>query len=346
MTMKMKMEATEEEIQWALAIKLAAQRDLEIRHHSMSDLEFLHHALIAKDKVDAALRRIRRLQQFKERYGIKGDGSYEEGLREIETFYRIFPQLLVGFGRDPDGAAILCTDLSAYVTSRLNCEEAYAVAMRFFFYVLQATQSDVVSMRQGVRGIVDVSNLTWRNFSVEAEKRSAQLYARSYPVRVKKMTLMGAHVLVRLFYNLLRMTGLLPTKVARAFEFPAHQGIYLRSTGIDQANLPLGWGGTQTVESLQLCVTEKMKERYENAAMFQLPTVCAKSLSSLLNSSNVGETFPLPTVCASSSSFDSSTELHTTVADPVENDEDDDDDDDESSYYSGSDDHDDSTEVH
>ena len=83
--------ATEEELKWATAIKQAAESDASIQSDALSDLEYLQHAIIAKENTDKALCRIKRLQDFKQRYGIKLDGSYEEGMRDMKQFQAAHP---------------------------------------------------------------------------------------------------------------------------------------------------------------------------------------------------------------------------------------------------------------
>ena len=93
-------EATEQEIMWAQAIKKAAQADPDINADLILDVEYLQHAIvILGTTTDAqfdniakkALKRIRRLQEFKNSYGIKLDGSLEEGLRDLQTFQKAHP---------------------------------------------------------------------------------------------------------------------------------------------------------------------------------------------------------------------------------------------------------------
>ena len=60
--------ATEQELEWARAIRQAAQNDPSIvAAQDISDVEFLHHAMVAKDQVHKALTRLRRMQILKQR---------------------------------------------------------------------------------------------------------------------------------------------------------------------------------------------------------------------------------------------------------------------------------------
>mmetsp|Transcript_25950 Transcript_25950/g.49216 ORF Transcript_25950/g.49216 Transcript_25950/m.49216 type:complete len:277 (-) Transcript_25950:210-1040(-) len=269
-------ELSKDEIRWALAIRDAARADptTAATAHEMKDLEFVQHAIIAKDNVDKALVRIKNLQKFKDLYGIMGDGSYEDGLRDVESSMRFFPDFFLGFSMlEKDGSHVFCYDFSQYKVRRIDSHEGHAVCMRAFFYYLQAAHTNVDTMRAGVRILGDFQGLSFDNFSVSAEKRAAQLYnSRCYPMRLTEMTMMRANVLIRLFYAFLRKF-ILTKKAAQAFQFTPDREEYLQVQNASlflPHNLPKSWGGKQTGEMAGELLAAKLRERYENAATFRL----------------------------------------------------------------------------
>lgn len=148
--MKANQDASQEEIKWATAIKEAAMADPDTAAaaEEMTGLEFVQHAIVSKDKVDKALLRIKRLQAFKNRYGIQRDGSYEDGVRDIIAFIQAFPGMLIGFSVATDGAQTICYDFARYKVRTIHTDEAYAVCMRSFFYTLQAADKRPNSVSQ------------------------------------------------------------------------------------------------------------------------------------------------------------------------------------------------------
>ena len=265
-------EPTQEEIQWALAIKQAAldHADTAEAAANMTDLEFLQHGIIAKDSIDKALVRIKRLQAFKERYGIQGDGSYDNGFRDILAFIQSFPAFLTGLGVATDGAQVVCYDFSQYRVRSIHTDEAYAVCMRAFFYTLQAAQCNIDAIRSGVRLLGDFEGLGWENFSVNAEKRAAELYNNCYPMRVTEMALMQANPLIRVFYSILKV--FISKKLARVFTMPSRRKEFLNAhkSLYPAEALPEAWGGKQTGAIVGELFGKKLKERYDTASRIKL----------------------------------------------------------------------------
>ena len=264
------MQVSSDEIAWALAVKQAARKDSRIDDLQISDLEYVQHAIIAKDKTAKALKRIRRLQAFKETYGIFQDGSYEQGIREFHHFCTMFPGFYLGLGIK-DGVCLVCYDFSKYTVSRLNTKEFYSMSLRAFFYVLQSVNCDFDSVRKGSMGILDFSQAGPQNFSMEQEKRTASLFSDSYPLRTHMIAIVGANVFIRLFFNTLKM--FLPRKVARAYQFPAnrHEFLYASSAHVPAQYFPEPWGGTQTLDQVKEEFSNRLQRRYKNAQEFRLP---------------------------------------------------------------------------
>ena len=264
------MEVSEQERQWALAIKEAATADGEILVENLTDLEFVQHAIVAKSNVKKALLRIRRLQNFKERYGIVLDGSYEQGLRDLQAFHSYVPGFALGFGCEntQDGSQVMSFDFAAYRQSNLKTEEAFKLTMRAFFYVLQVSSSNFTAMRAGVRLFGNCQHLSWQHFNAVNEKRASELYSNCYPMRVVEFAIMQANPLIRFFYTLLKV--FLSKKVANSFCFPPDRDAYLKQGGYDHNVVPHAWGGTLTLERVVSNYRTKLWERYKNAEEFTL----------------------------------------------------------------------------
>lgn len=263
---------TKEEVTWALAVKRAVEEDPTLSKNSsaISDFELLQHSIVAKGNTEKALRRIKRLFRFKEKYGILGDGSYEQGLRDVVAFENTLPDFTLGCAMAKDGTQVLSFDFSRYKVRRLESNEACAICMRAFFYSLQCCSANLEMIRNGVRLLGDFGGLSWDNFSVTAEKRAAELYSDCYPMRMKEMIMMDANPLIRIFYGVLKL--FLSKKVAQTFKFPKNRDQHLKhesNCGLDA--IPTCWGGNHSREELGKLFPERLKQRYVNVERFRLP---------------------------------------------------------------------------
>ena len=157
------------ELKWASLIKAAAHNDPSFPSaDSISDLEFLHHTIYGLNVLDnkeneplhtnvvtPALERLRNLQAFKERFGILNDGSVEEAARDFKTFVTLHPGFWQSIAQVEEGdnaylssgnsgdtppfvPHVFCVDLAAALGTKMNSNEAFAVSLRAFFYIMQS----------------------------------------------------------------------------------------------------------------------------------------------------------------------------------------------------------------
>lgn len=189
------MAPTPEEMQWANAIKKAA---LEAGLKRLSDFEYMQHAIVAKDKVDKALKRIRGMEKFREQYKVEGEGSVEEALRLFKEFNTRLPNFMLGLGMDHKGQGIQFAEYKTFHPKMLKTEDDWRLIMVLFFYLFNATQADLSAVRNGMRFAADCKGMGWKNFSLEIEKRFADFYQDAYPIRMKESAMLDAPVIVRI----------------------------------------------------------------------------------------------------------------------------------------------------
>lgn len=261
------MQATATEIAHALAIRKAAAVDSKIHLGDISDFELVQHAIIAKSNVGKALLRVKRLQAVNERYGILAGGSYDEGLRDLSSMIRSFPGLFLGIGRGNGGEQVLSYDFPKYKAHCPATEEGYSMAMRAFFYSLQAAQPDFASIRAGVVILGDFESMRWDNLNFECEKRATQLYSNCYPMRLVALAFMGTNRITRFCLNLLRM--FLPKKVKEAIMLPLSRDEHLKAMNLSSAALPEAWGGDQTCDDIMENIGANLQARYDNASKYK-----------------------------------------------------------------------------
>lgn len=267
------MEATEQELKWAAAIKQAAVADTEIDSDAVSDLVFLQHAIVAKDKVPKALKRIKRMQKFKQKYGIQKNASYEDAMRDIKAFEEAHPNFILALGgletEKNTHVHVLSVDYAQFFARKMSCDEAFKVLMRGIFYYMEACQPNIAAMRAGFVFLANADRMGWRNFSPKAEEHCAALYSEAYPIRVNKMIMMNSSPILRVFYNICKV--FLSKKIRQTVLFCGDHNKYLQeSEYVAPILLPTQWGGTMDLDTLHKVVQNKLKERYKAEAGFKL----------------------------------------------------------------------------
>uniref|UniRef100_A0A7S3L7D9 Uncharacterized protein n=1 Tax=Amphora coffeiformis TaxID=265554 RepID=A0A7S3L7D9_9STRA len=128
------MQAMELELKWAAAIKEAATIDAD----AVSDLEYLQHAIVAKEKVPKALKRIKRMEHFKQQYGIQKDGCVEDAIRDLNAFDEAHPNFILALGgletEKNTHVHVLSVDYAQFVAKKMKTEEAFKILMRGIFH--------------------------------------------------------------------------------------------------------------------------------------------------------------------------------------------------------------------
>lgn len=261
-------EATPQEIEWALAIREAARKDPDVNTDQIVDLEYLQHAIVAKEKVQKALCRIKRVQKFKEMYGIKLDGSYDEGMRSLKTYLDLFPGFFLAVGVLEDGTHLLSANFSRFYKRTIKTEESLNVLIRGFYYLLQSCQPNIAAMRAGMIYLGETQGAGWQNYSLKVENRVASVYSNAYPIRIQRMVFMHVPFLFRLFFKMWR--PFVSKKVFETFVYAADRESFLQQASISAAALPAEWGGSIDPNKFREILDKNLRERYELAAKFRL----------------------------------------------------------------------------
>ena len=212
--------------------------------------------------------RIKKLQKFKQRYGIKVDGSVEDGIRDLQIAIDVQPGFLLSLGKLEDGTHVISTNYAKLLARRKN-EEGYAIALRGGYYILQACQQSIESIRQGYICLIDLDGVGPMNLSMKLEERMAELYSDSYPIRVQKICMMNAGFFMRVFNALLSVFT--SKKIMKNRIMTGKRDTYLQaSPQYHRDILPKEWGGTQDAKDLMEVFATKLKERYDLASSFRL----------------------------------------------------------------------------
>lgn len=261
------METTAEELKWAIAIKEAAFADPEIDCDSFCDLDYLQHGIVAKDRIDKAICRLRNLQKVKRRYGIKAVESVDESMRDITTFLRENPGLMLSLASFEDQSHVVCAATIELKASKFKSEESFAIAMRLFYHVLQASNPNIAAIRSGLVFLINCKGSSLTNFSASLEGSLVNLYSRAYPIRLRLSFSVGASFLIRMLFT--AILKLFATKKVREKHYFGPATSFFPPE-ITPEVLPVEWDGKLTAECLEKTLRRNLTERYLLAQQFKL----------------------------------------------------------------------------
>lgn len=261
------MEATAQELTWARAIKAASAEILT--EGSCQDFEYLQHGIIAKEKIHKALKRMKKLHHLKERYSINDNAV--EGMDSIRAFLQQLPGCILAAGQIPStGRYLLAFDYRDFDAAGTYKEEKdYAIMMKAYYYLMQASQPTVEAVREGIEVMILCHGFGWRSFSLELELRAAELYSDSYPVRIKSAALLDGPAIIRIMYNIVKV--FLSRKVRGAVQFISQKSYLSDKKDVYPAALlhPV-LGGECTEQALLDGIEEALRARYDVEETFAL----------------------------------------------------------------------------
>lgn len=258
---------TEEEIGWAKSIKEAVEKDDKLK--SLTDFEYMAHAIVAKDKTDKALKRIERMQAFREMYDIVGDGNVEDGMQRARAVVEAHPELFQSIGMDSKGRSVTYWQFDKFTANKVKTPEDWKAVMGGFFYFFHALQPNIGSIREGVVWVGDCKGVGWANFNMELEKRAGAFYSHCYPFRIKEMVMLDTPRIFSVFYGLIKV--FLSKKVRSVVSMqPKAKYLETQKDVLTKDILPPSAGGTFLVDNFLTKTEELLKERFENAASFKL----------------------------------------------------------------------------
>lgn len=176
------MALTEEERKWAIELKDAMQSKKNVGH--LTDFEIAQFALIASGDASAALKRIVAYQKWKTKLGIPEKVTLEDVENEIRTFNELQPGFVAAVQENSKGNDAWCLDTRNIVIARFKTKEQGNSLYRCNFYYFGAMTKDFDSIRKGCVFVCENEGRGWANFSLEMEKKSADLYQYVYPIDV------------------------------------------------------------------------------------------------------------------------------------------------------------------
>jgi CRAL/TRIO domain len=139
-----RMELSDEERQWALAIKgrVASCKEID----DLSDMLYAQLAIVTGGDVDEGVHRAANLQSLKEDLKIRDD--YEEGKQVVAKYWDYFPGVIMSFYfHAPDGTYVTVFDAAKFKDWKAH--EKKQAALRLTYYLCQTLNPDLEATRKG-----------------------------------------------------------------------------------------------------------------------------------------------------------------------------------------------------
>lgn len=197
------MTLTAEEAENALALKakIIAAEDVD----ELSDFEIAQFAIVSKQDHGKAMARVRRLQELRRRY--KVGSSLEDAQASFAFIEDNSPGLCMGMGRTRNGCTALFTESKQFQRNGkvAGDEEGAAVFMSFVVHLLEACSSDLAAVRNGLVSVSLCHGVGWGNFNVEVERRGAEIYQDSFPIRMKAQYMLDPPFIMDAMMNIVKV---------------------------------------------------------------------------------------------------------------------------------------------
>ena len=260
-----RMELSEEERRWALAIKEAIESDPRL--DAVSDFMYVQLALVDSDNLERAIERAIHLQGVRQEYEITD--TLEEAERKLRWYVKTAHpgHILDFFHTSEHDHYIIITDISKFDTSAFSTTpKEYNDTFAGNYYLHHCFCPDFGSIRQGTSYVCECSNYRWKapNMATyKTHKKFTEDGDAVYPYHVRQVQVCNAGVVVNTLASQLKTV--LPKQIASKFVFGVHHEYERRLQDIC-----LGPNVEVATERILGAMTKALRERYANEKIFRL----------------------------------------------------------------------------
>ncbi|CAB9528262.1 expressed unknown protein [Seminavis robusta] len=256
-----RMRLTDQEREWAINIKMAAERQPDL--DNMSDFWYAQIALYDQDNVEAALHRIHNMQTFFREHKVVD--NWNNGERHIRECMNAFPGFFLAFSYSPSGGnyslVLDCIKCNKTVSNRFD--QAIGSLIRSFYFLFNAASPDFESQRNGLYCITECKDFDWtKTFGLSEVRRLWEELGLVYPIIYDKLEHVHPTIEVTLLWSLTKR--FLKREIHKKFAFTSCSEV----ARLDQIYL------VPTMEAANERFLESVKEallrRCENEANFAL----------------------------------------------------------------------------
>lgn len=224
---------TDEEIEWCSSLKAAMLKQELTFAFPMSDLLLAQYAIVSKGDVESALKR---MKNYDSAYVENDFGSIEGGDEAvIEWACRRMTGVLCPSGRDICGHPSSTYNVEHWIVDKMVREtEDWKYVLRYMALSMELCCCDLNEIRKGCVIVNAMGNFSWRNFSLEVERRCAFLLQDGYPVRVKGIALVDAPWIVNVALGIIKV--FLSRKIASRIFMVTQADLYSSCNAPEEAN--------------------------------------------------------------------------------------------------------------
>lgn len=204
---------------------------------------------------------------FRKQYKIEKGKSGEEAIKLLKDTNEMFPGFLGSIGVDNFGRIVQLCEYKFFDPTKLKGEEEWRTMFGAFYYMFQAMQADVESIRSGVVFAADCKGMGWSNFSFEVEKRAAEFYQDAYPIRMKHIYFLDAPKIINIMIDIVKV--FLSKKIKDVIQNISSEK-YFTSGELPKHLIPVNHGGEAKTELSLEFLERKLVLRAKNEAEFVL----------------------------------------------------------------------------
>jgi CRAL/TRIO domain len=196
-----RMELSEQERQWAIAVKRGIEGSPEI--DNLSDFMYVQLALVHHENVEKALECAHTLQHTRQEYSLLD--SFEEGLLIQQKMFQLFPGMYLSFSYAYDeGCYAMVLDICKFTPSVLNSKESMRTWIASCFYVSHSMTPDFASARVGCVYIAECEGYNWKSnmLDLKTSEMYWDAFGSVYPLLVHKMKCFHTPMLFNVLHSM------------------------------------------------------------------------------------------------------------------------------------------------
>lgn len=229
----------------------------------LSDFEVAAHAIVAKGDTEVALKRIRRMQIFKDTNSISHEMTVFQAIQLLHRFVHAYPDFLQAFGTDSYERHVFVFRLQCLKSPPpFNHSEEDQLAS--LYYIFHALQPDLEAVRRGTIFVGDLEGVSRRSFTFSLFNGGRSLTKESYPIKVKDFPCIDTPLFSAVYPMMLPFFS---TKLRQKFVTCPKQ---LLQRYLPKTLLPRRLGGVMTETEVLEKLEESLKKRFENEEVFRL----------------------------------------------------------------------------
>lgn len=147
------MDLTDEELEWSLALRQAVKEDDELLERP--DFDYVVMTLLCLDDLEDAKERLKKMQNFREEYGIHD--NLQEGVELILQFIvHQQPWFVLDVHVDVEtDTAVFAQDFSVLDPSKVKSDADWRIFLGGFYYLYQILQPTFGLIREGILVIAE-----------------------------------------------------------------------------------------------------------------------------------------------------------------------------------------------